>query len=51
VRSHNLSGVGQAPLLWSLGDRGLKPLEICPPIFKVSFTIGLNGRYKSLVHG
>jgi hypothetical protein len=30
---------------------GLKLLEICPPVFKVSFTIGLNGRYKSLRHG
>ena len=30
---------------------GLKLLEICPPVFKISFTIGLNGRYKSLRHG
>jgi hypothetical protein len=50
VRSHDLSGVGQAPQLWNSGG-GLKLLEICPPVFKVSFTIGLNGRYKSLRHG
>lgn len=30
------------------GMGGLKLLEICPPVFKVSFAISLNGRYKYL---
>ena len=33
------------------GTGALKLLEICSTVFKVSFTIGLNGRYKSLRHG
>jgi hypothetical protein len=42
-KPHNAGAPGE--------PRGLKLQEIFPPVFKVSFTIGLGGRLKCILDG
>jgi len=52
VRSHDLYGVGQAPHHWDSGGAGVSTYRrYIRPLFRYPFTIGLDDRYKCLLHG